>query len=324
VSVCPYQERQGGGRMRIRRLGHHSRRLCWNACLWFVAGWVWYANAAPLSDGRGEKNMEAKMIHVELNITNCSAEVYLNDIPLKKLDTPQQPLISIPAQQFLIEGTNCLELVVHPGKTPSLAKQGAARFSVPGAAAEARVVRYVEGMYTGDPAAEKLAVVSWHAQGAEPETFPKILDKEFNLHPAFGRWAWQDADTIDLRKDGQAIRKVVQAVFEAFRTGEAAAVLQLGALRLEEGARAYPARSLDSLRRRQADYFTRNATREGWAVEPLDDAQFDFRICAKGKMVEIIDRNWQPTIRSKPMQSGDVFPFPMFLSKLKGQFVVIR
>lgn len=284
-----------------------------------------FLNISSAYTGKGEaKGMEQKMIHAELMVKNCTAELYLNDIPLKRLNPSEQQFISIPAHQFLVPGTNILELVVNPGLTPSLARIGNVELPVTGIVAEARVMRYVEGMYTGDPAAEKLAEVVWRPGITERERFPKIVRVQFDCGAAFGRWAWQDAQEIDLKRDMPAIAELVRMVHEAFRTGVAAPVLERGALRLSEGAHAYPVRSIESLRTRQAAYFERNVKQEGWAVEPLDPPQADYRLCAGGRMVEIIDKNWQPTIRSKPVKSGDVFPFPMFLSKINRKFVIIR
>ena len=66
-----------------------------------------------------EHKSDQKMIHVEMEHKNCSAEVYINDIPLDKYDAGDQPFISIPAHEYLIDGINKLELVVNPGPTPS-------------------------------------------------------------------------------------------------------------------------------------------------------------------------------------------------------------
>ncbi len=264
------------------------------------------------------------MIHVELTAKNCRAEVYLNDIPIKRLDGGGQSFISIPAHQFLVPGTNALEIVVNPGATPTLARIGSTELPVAGIVAEARVRRYVEGMFTDDPGAEQLAEAVWRPGPAGTERFPKTVRVRFDCGAAFGRWAWQDASIIELKRDLPAIINLVQGVHEAFRTGQAGPVLERGALRLNEGARAYPARGLGGLRMQQAAYFERNAREEDWAVEVLDPSQADYRLCAGGRMIEIVDKNWQPTIRSKPTKSGDVFPFPMFLSKIDGKFVIIR
>lgn len=264
------------------------------------------------------------MTHAELIVRNCAAELYLNDIPIRKLDAKVQSFISIPVHQFLVSGANVLQLVVNPGGSPSQARQGATELPVAGVCAEARVVRYTEGMYTGDPGAPKLATVGWQPGPARTARFPVIAEARFDAGPAFGRWAWQGADTINMQWDSKAIMQVVRTVHEAFRTGLAAAVLALGELRLQEGARAYPARPLEGLRARQVDYLARNARREGWAVVPLDPQQHDFRLCAGGTMVEIIDRNWEPSIRSFPMGTTGAFPFPMFLSRIQGQIVISR
>jgi hypothetical protein len=282
-------------------------------------------NALSADADKGDsKSMEQKMIHAELTVKNCSAEIYLNDIPLKKLNGNEQSFISIPAHQFLVPGTNVLEIVVNPGGTPSSARIGGAELPVAGIVAEARVMRYAEGMFTGDPGGEKLAEAVWRPGAAATEQFPKLVRAQFDCGAGFGRWAWQDAQALDLKRDMPAISNLVQVVHEAFRTGQAGPVLERGSLRLIEGAKAYPARTLESIRKMQAGYFESNVQEEGWAVEPLDPAQADYRLCADGRMIEIVNKNWQPTIRSKPVKSGDVFPFPMFLSKIDGKFVIIR
>jgi hypothetical protein len=61
-----------------------------------------------------------------------------------------------------------------------------------------------------------------------------------------------------------------------------------------------------------------------WKVTALQPAQFNFRVCANGHMVEIVNADWEPTIRGKFEGTGADYSYRMFLSKIKGQWIMVR
>lgn len=83
-------------------------------------------------------------------------------------------------------------------------------------------------------------------------------------------------------------------------------------------------------RARTKRIYRERAAEPDWAMEPLDPERFDFRLCADGRLVEIIDKDWQATVRSVPLddyggpEGKGACDYPMMLGKIKGKFHILR
>ena len=274
-----------------------------------------------------EHKSDQKMIHVEMEHKNCSAEVYINDIPLDKYDAGDQPFISIPAHEYLIDGINKLELVVNPGPTPSHAKRGSLKLDTTSIFGKARLVRYPVGVFTGDPSAEVLAEVIYRGKKGNQEMFPKVLSTNVDLGPMFGHWAWQDAETVMLdRKTVDSVMNYVKVIQEAYGKGDGELIIKKSKIELDETHRAYPARNRANSERLFIRDMQENSILPGWKIEPLNSILPDLRVVANGKMIEAIARDWKPLVRTKPIPeyNNDVFDYQMFLSKINGEWQIVR
>ena len=275
-----------------------------------------------------------KVLQLDFFVSRCEAEVYINGIPIRYYKEHAQAS-SVPLLPYVIEGMNTLELVIDPGPTPSKALEGAevvenAKRTNEKGFAEAKVVRYPDGVYPGDPSGEVLATLGFDVIAATAKK-PRIARATFEIkkgdEPNLVRWAWVDAKKIDLKKDEENIRRTVEYVWQCFSRGDfTGEMFALNQVSFQESFHAYPASlDVDANRRDMEEYFRNLAAKPDWAVEPLDMNQFDFRLCADDRMVQIINKNWMPTVRSLMMKSsGRVINYAMFLGKVNGKFVALR
>ena len=188
-----------------------------------------------------------RMIHAELKIDSCPAELWLNDIPIKGLTPKLAHNISVPAHLYLLDGANTLEIVVNPGPTPSIGRR-LRQDATPAGAATARVAAYQAGQFTGDPAAPVLLETSWNASGAEPGAFPQIAQTANDLGSMFGPWHWERADS--LQSDSANISgaaAVLETLRDSLAAGDPDVLLRLGYRRFKNASDAYPERPFSIL-----------------------------------------------------------------------------
>jgi hypothetical protein len=263
------------------------------------------------------------VIHAELAVRACTAELYLNGIRLRRQVAPERPYVSIPVRQYLVPGSNHLEMVVEPGQMPSQARQGKEKTAKPGASAVARLTRYEEGQIAFAKNGEKLIEIRWQGS-ADEETFPKILGAESSLGPVHGRWSWQDAPPLCLDEATRTeIADVLATVARAFERGDPAPMIDLLAVRFVDVVRAYPANALSALNEDLA-HWVRTFGSKGWKVLPLAPEQHDFRLCAGNRLVEVVDRDGLPSLRLKPPDEEEPHPYAMLLARIDGRLVPVR
>lgn len=265
-----------------------------------------------------------QMIYVEVNKQNCDVELYVNGIPMRR-SSINQAVASIPAHQYLVDGVNEIELVVNPGPTPTQARTAQRELDATGVHAVARLVKYPVGVYPGDTSGEVLGTVQWTGQSSKKEVFPKVVTAKIDLGSMFGRWQWQDAEQVMMdKKTLSEVTNYAANFFAAFSASNGQEMLNFAHLRLEEGSKAYPGKVLaedNSLFLRDVEERKKNTH---WKVTPLQPALFDFRVCANGRMVEMVNSDWKPPFRGTFEGSDEEYSYRMFLSKIKGQWKMVR
>lgn len=268
--------------------------------------------------------MSEHVIHAEIELTRCTAELYVNGIPLRRKSHPGDRFASLAAHQYLIGGDNRLELLVEPGPTPSRARAVEERTrAMPGSAAIARIVRYEAGGFANHEEGEVLAEVKWEGEADTREAFPKSAGATVALGSR-SRWSWQDAPPLTLDEATRAeIEGVLSTVSRCFEQGDPAPLLRLLAPRFDEGIRAYPVNDRETLTRELSAYVNEVA-HDGWKVRPLDPEGFDFRLCAGDRMVELVDRDWLPSLRFFAPDEPEPYGYVMFLARIDGRLAIVR
>ena len=118
----------------------------------------------------------------------------------------------------------------------------------------------------------------------------------------------------------------VRVIQEAYEKGNVEIIMEKARIRMEEGHRANPEKDIKFTRERFIRNLKRNSELPGWKIVPLSSLLPDFRVVADGKMVETIARDWKPLVRTKPIPeyNNDVFDYRMFLSKINGEWQMVR
>ena len=63
---------------------------------------------------------------------------------------------------------------------------------------------------------------------------------------------------------------------------------------------------------------------EGWQVLPLEPEAFDLRLCAGGRLVEAVNRDWLPSVRFLAPDEEEPYGYPMLLGRIGAELAVVR
>jgi hypothetical protein len=270
--------------------------------------------------------MPVELIYVELRIQDCCAELFLNEIPIGRIGPSGKIFLARPANSILVKGTNTLEVLVDPGPTPSQARRNPVSKTFPaGAYAQARLAKYREGAFVGSEDTTVLAQARWpDPDESTPQLkFPLSIRRQISLDSPFGNWVWERADVIDPAKDFSEVSSLVTELHRAFAAGNPEPFLRLSGIYFRETAVCFPDHPVDEQERRLVDDIGGNAGRRNW-VRPLVTGDLDFRVCAGGRLVECICRDWTPVLNTLPQDDGDQFPLPLFLGRFEGKWQILR
>ena len=114
----------------------------------------------------------------------------------------------------------------------------------------------------------------------------------------------------------------VVSIHRAFEDGDGKRIVEMARHYLADMGRAIPAYGTKRFTSDLIADVNANAGREEW-IRPIYREEMDFRLCAGGRLVQIIDKNWQPTIRAIPQPDGEIYPFPIFLGRIDGELQIL-
>ncbi len=265
-------------------------------------------------------------IHAEVELRHCGADLWLNGFPLRRRRHPGDPFASIPVHWYLVNGQNKLEVVVEPGARPTLSREHTGYRRLIGASAIGRLIRYPIGAITDPDNGTLLGEINWQPPDDRDEAYPLVLSANIDVRTPFPRWAWQDAPvlTLDEATQKEAL-SVLSRAHEAFDRGEVKAMLDLLKVRFDEGLSAHP----------HADRKTLEEELKGWVEEvasdevevlPLAPERHDMRLCAGGRVLELIDQDNRPSqrYRTEDDEGDDVTGYPMMLARVGGRLAIVR
>ena len=199
------------------------------------------------------------------------------------------------------------------------------RKNVSGAKAMARLVRYPFGAVVGGPSGEILMHCDWQApEEATPFVFPRAVSTRTDLGEMFGSWHWQEADRIDLDED---VRGELGVFLEELRgplaAGDPEPLIELSRPRLKDLARAYslpPGQKERQIR----DVTELDARQPWWGMQPLEPESYAFRLCGRGRLVELVGQDWEPVLKENPDEDGSLGQYGMFVGRLDGEWTILR
>jgi hypothetical protein len=262
-----------------------------------------------------------KLLYADLSSENCSAELWLNDIPIAQV-TEAASYLSVAAAMYVVDGVNNMEVIVNPGPEPARARDRNPQTPAENATVAARLTGLDPGQFTDDPNAPVLMRVDWTRDPAVT-VGPFTANGSANLGSMFGAWAWQSAPPLQLDAATIAsVTEVLERVRTSLQQGDPAVLGRLARPKFEAAAFAFPARSLAETLRQFSAVVARNAATPGWTMAPLDPAQFSFRLAAGGRLIECINKDWRATLRATSESRTLPYYFPMFLGYYGNEFAI--
>jgi hypothetical protein len=266
------------------------------------------------------------IVLAQLEVSDCSAELWLNGIPLMRLAPPMMHIQNLAVEQYLIPGTNTLELVIEPGVRPSLARKELREVAFRPMAATGRLIRFPEGVPGTVEYGELLceARFSWLDATPDRQSFPRSIGAQVNMGPAHGRFSWQDAPTLVLNAVTiDEACALLDELEEAIVALDEERLWRLTGLKLHDVLRSYSQVTEESLRRefkallgRQQNALT--------AVLHRDRSKHAFRIVAGGRMLQCIDDDWTSSFKLQNPRTGSLIQYPLFLARIDARLQVIR
>lgn len=268
------------------------------------------------------------MLHLDLYVKDCAAEFYFNDIPVRKMEATEN-FHSLNAHHLVLDGSNQMEIVVNPGPTPSVAKKVSTESTneKPDGDPKAcmRLVKYPVGAYAGDTVTGKAVMqLNWELAKLELTSFayPMFTSTKVDLGKMLGPWFWQQCSPVNFEQELPRIHQAVEALYTAFISGDAQTVVRMSEAALRDIGKALPAYGEQGFREDMlADIQTNKVLTE--KALPYDAELTDFRLCANGRLVQLINKDWSHTIKMPEDEEGEVYELPAFIGKLRDQWFVV-
>lgn len=220
-----------------------------------------------------------------------------------------------PNNLFVIDGDNSLKLKIRlagqPPRMPESPELKARLYEIPPEDLNATQLP------------EPLAELSF--PGAEAPTFPAELDATFNIQSPFPRWAWQDAESLDVG-DAATIRACLDPVsrlHQALGAKDLQTIMDLVSIKTEETAQAYYIPLNERLSDQQT-FFEEIFADAQFAMEPYDAGNMELVPMADDKLILVRQSNGDAALESKELTEGFCFTLPIYVSKVNGEIRIVR
>ncbi len=269
--------------------------------------------------------MKDTVLHAQIDAKGCTAELWLNDVPIARITPERTPFESAPVEEYAIPGGNRLEILIEPGSRPSLGRGEQRQLDLGDATVVARLVRFHEGDIVEPQRGDVLGEVRFDRPPgwSGPRRFPESRSIDVDLGAANGRWGWQDAplltldDALVTEADG-----VLEALADAFRTLSSVGLYAISELQIADVLRAYPAVSAP-LVREDLDATMALLSSVPERALPRDPSRYDFRLVAGGRMMECVDVDYRPSLWTGD-PSGEPSPCRTLLARIDGRLRLVR
>lgn len=249
------------------------------------------------------------LIYLQFEVRDLDAEARVNDIPLARGHRGAHRVIGVPLAEYLLEGPNRLELILHDDAPP-------------GAEALARVAAFAAGETLAREGGAPLARLA-PALGPDAAA-PLRIGAEFepprtalpSRPPAWALAARIDADAE--RAEAEAYALHLARLYEA---RDVAGLLAEFAPALETRLRAYPA--VDPAMAR-AGFASQFETDGAWSPEPVSPGSPVLRPAADGRLLELTGPEGRPLLRTAPpRRAPGSTELPAFIGRLDGALRVL-
>jgi hypothetical protein len=161
--------------------------------------------------------------------------------------------------------------------------------------------------------------------GSEPPSFPAVLRAAFDVKSPFGKWIWQDGERIQeiSPDDVLACGNVAKKVYAALSQKDLAALLPMLELKTAEMARAFYVPGQE--RRQDQEQFFKGVFGDSqFVMEPLKTEELELVPMGENRLFLLRHQGGAPALESKELSEGYCFTLPVYLSKIKGEWKIVR
>lgn len=270
------------------------------------------------------------MIHLDLELHDCEAEFFFNGFPIRKMHSSRESFFTLVAHKYLIFGQNEIKIVIFPNETPSQCEIAYDLKSVdlsPETYAKCRLVEYPVGTTPGEynPQAKQLLSLEWKHSSSDLKNIndlPIVVRQVGFVPQLFPVWNWQRSSIIELDNEYNEIVQSVKAMHHMFRHGDGVNFARLCKPYLHDLGIALPAKGEHALTNSLIESVNKNKSRQH-LIDEFTPETLDLRILGQDNLVDLVDENWLPTIRTNPMENGWTYNLPFVLGKISGQYWVV-
>lgn len=257
-----------------------------------------------------------------LECGRVQAELYLNGFPILYASYTR-PITAQSVHPFLIDGLNTFELLVEPGKTPSIAREQYETSVDAEGYARAWLGGYAENAPIFPDQGRRVADIVFH-RNHEPNDlkFPASFYTSFDLGHWRGPLAWQDAPALRLDEEmRQAAFATLRELVQIHQNGDLDAICDIFGPHIRDFTRIFGWTEAD-LRARFQEMLIGYAD-DPDAILPWNEADTDFRLVAHGRLIECINKDWLPTLRMRT-PTGQILKKAVYLGLDGGKLRVFR
>ncbi len=264
-----------------------------------------------------------RLLFLRLQVQGCSAEAFINDIPMGRAFAPAGALC-LPVHEYLIEGANEISLVIQPGQPGVKSAAPKAQVAEAVIGANLRLLLPRVGRIGSDTQARTVAEVTWSAAEGDVFTAPALVSNSVVLPIKFPRWRWLDAPPIDdVEAHREAVSVFLHRIALDLMRGDVETLLKVSRLRLEELALAYQQPVVELVSRFRSRLQLLYATKGLRMVVP-GAPELVLRKCAGGRLLECLGGDGSPALMAAPTKDGVSSAWPARLTVINGQCHILR
>ena len=246
-----------------------------------------------------------EIYYLRLNSGDCTAEAWLNGVPISRVEANNCLLDGRPVHEYLLPGKNRVTLLVHPGTNPSYPSKAGEPFPAPPKAfATLDLLVGPKGTVPDDPQVKNLGGVSWKPQTSTIIQPPVVLETDIQLPARLPSWSWLDASKVELSEDlNSIVFAKLNEIVEGLRNGETSSYTALASTRFDEVAKAYDLSSNTTRANFQASW-DKARQKPGFEMMKPSRQNLALRVCAFGRMIDCVDIEFEPVVRSAKLENG--------------------
>lgn len=261
---------------------------------------------------------KATVTYLQLSANMLDSEVRINDIPVAETSAAKTVNASVPIVEYLVPGNNLIQLRIgNPSSDGEFAVEDGADVVV-------RVAEFADGDWLDDDGGRQLARLS--PSVPHPTARPFSVDAPFSS-TLERRWAWSVAPAFSSDAVKTQLDQFVMDTAGLFAARDIDGLVRLSSGVLQEDSEAYPGIPLPF---RTQDFTSMLAGPSLWQPRQVDPLALQYRPIANGRMVEVLDAEGRPPIRTlaadddDPWNDDNYCELPLRLGVWRGRVTILR